>query len=391
MNFQKILLELKSKIHKVCGNKKLPLHEPFFFGNETKEIRKCIRSTFVSTKSEVIKTFEKKISEYTSSKYVIALSSGTAALHMSLLAIDVKKNEEILLPSFNFVAAANAILYCDAVPHFVDIEEDTLSIDPYKLENYLKKKFFIKNNTCYNLKTNRAIKAIIVPHIFGIPAKIIEIKKIAKKYFIKVIEDAAESLGSFYCNKHTGTFGDLGILSFNGNKIMTTGGGGAILTNNKSLEKKIRHLIELSKIKHPWKFSYTQLGYNLKMPGINAALGCAQIDYIKRLIFMKKKIYFRYKRQFENSHFFTLMQEPSGCKSNFWLNNIKIKCESSLLKNYLIKNLNANGIQLRPAWSLLHKASYLKKFPRDNLKTSNILFNKIISLPSSAALFYKNA
>ena len=389
MTKKNISKELLKVLRKVCGNKKRPLHEPFFFGNEKKNLTECIDSTFVSTKSNITHQFEKKISKYTGSKNVIATINGTSALHISLIAIGLQRNEEVFIPSFNFVAAANAISYCGALPNFLDIEESTLSIDPIKMKNYLDLNFLIKKNRCFNKKTKRFVRAVIVPHLFGHPAKIDNLINIAKKYKLIIIEDAAESLGSFYKNKHTGTFGDLGVLSFNGNKTITTGGGGAVLSNNIKLAKRIRNLIEVSKIKHDWKFDYSKVGYNMKMPGLNAALGLAQILNLENIIKMKRKIYTNYKKQFQNNNYFDLVSEPINSRSNYWLQNVKIKKKDINLRDYLIRYTNIKGFQTRPAWTLLHKLRHFQKCPKSDLSTSLNLFSRIISLPSSPNIIKK--
>tara|TARA_B100001175_G_scaffold317563_1_gene334977 strand:+ start:896 stop:2083 length:1188 start_codon:yes stop_codon:yes gene_type:complete len=381
--------ELVKRLQKVCGNKRRPLHEPLFEGNEKEELIKCINSTYVSSKSIITKNFEKKISKYTKCKDTIAVINGTSALQISLLVVGLKKDEEVLMPSFNFVAAANAINYCGGIPNFLDIEESTLSIDPIKLKKYLNKNFIIKNKCCFNKKTKRKVRAIIVPHLFGHAAKIDEIVKIAKNKKLMLIEDAAESLGSFFKNKHTGTFGDLGILSFNGNKTITTGGGGAILSKKKNLTKKIRNLIDLSKKEHLWKFDYSKVGYNMKMPGINAALGCAQILNLEKIIRLKRKIFIKYKNQFNNSEYFDLVKEPKNNRSNYWLQNIKLKKNIKKFKNHLIEITNKKGYQTRPAWKLLHQLNHFKKCPKDDLKVSIDLFDRIISIPSSPNLIKK--
>lgn len=383
--FNDISLDLIKNLKSISKNK-LRLNEPYFSGDEITQIRKCIKNTYVSSKSKIVSTFEKKISKYTKSKFSIATITGTSSLHMCLVVLGVKKDHEVFLPSFNFISAANSITYCGATPHFVDINKDDLSVDPLKLEKYLRKNFIKKRGFCFNKKTKKYVKAIIVPHIFGHPAKIDEIIKISKKYKIKVIEDAAESLGSFYKKKHTGTFGDLGVLSFNGNKILTTGAGGAILTNNKSYALRLRNLTEQAKIYHPYKFSYNSIGYNLRMAGINASLGLAQIKKIGTLIKAKRKLYKIYKKVFKDDKLFKLRSEPKNCRSNYWLNNLELMCENSKLRDYLLKNTNSNKIQTRPAWTLIHEIKHFKKCPRDNLNVSKKYFNKIISIPSSPGL-----
>lgn len=378
--------ELLHILQKICGKKKTFLHEPYFTNKELIHLKNCINSTFVSTKSNLVPKFEKMISKYTKSKYAIATVNGTSALHMSLLSINTNSKNEVLIPSFNFVASANAISYLGATPHFVEIEERTLSIDPNKLEIYINKAFVIKNGKCVNKKTNKIVNSMIVPHLFGHPARIDRLCEVAKKYKINVIEDAAESLGSFYKKKHTGTFGLIGILSFNGNKTITTGGGGAILTNNKKLEKKIRQLIEVSKIKHDWKFMYSGVGYNLKMPGINAALGCAQILNLEKIVRKKRRLYLKYNKYFKNSKNFKLLKEPPFCRSNYWLQNVYINKTKKNLRDKIIKYTNQKGFQTRPAWTLLHNLKHFEKCPKSELNLSNKLFYKLISLPSSPKL-----
>tara|TARA_B100000989_G_C19524570_1_gene466054 strand:+ start:138 stop:1310 length:1173 start_codon:yes stop_codon:yes gene_type:complete len=383
MEKKQISKEFIFKLREICGKKKRSLHEPSFFGNEINEISKCIKSTYVSSKSDITSKFEKKIKEITKAKYAVATVNGTAALHMGLLSLKLKANNEVLIPSFNFVAAANAINYCGAIPNFIEIEESTLSVDPEKLDNYLKKNFKIIAGKCINKKTNRIAKGIIVPHIFGHPAKIDNIIRVSKKYKLFLIEDAAESLGSYYKKKHTGTFGDLGIISFNGNKIITTGGGGIVITNNRSIYKKISNLVELSKKKHPWKFNYNGIGFNLKMPGLNASLGLAQLKYLKKIIIIKKKIFKKYFSKFDGSKYFDLLIEPKNARSNYWLQNVKIKKKYSKYIDYLLMISNNNNYNTRPAWTLLHKQKHLRKCPKSNLNISEELHNRIISLPSS--------
>ena len=273
----------------MSSKKRLALHEPFFFGNEKKLLSECINNTFISTKSKFTSIFEKEISKYTKSKYSIAITSGTAALHMCLVSINIKDGEEVFLPSFNFIAAANAIKYCNASPHFLDIDKETFSIDPKRLEFYLKKNFIIKDRGCFNSKTKKYVRAIIVPHIFGHPARIETIKKIIKKYKIYLIEDAAESLGSFYKKKHTGTFGHLGVLSFNGNKIISTGGGGMILTNDKEIANRAKHITTTAKTV-PLDYFHDEVGYNYRLVNVLAAIGVAQMENFDSILKRKKEV-----------------------------------------------------------------------------------------------------
>ena len=259
-------------IYRAVKKKHLELHEPSFDIEDINSVEKCIKSSFVSSFGENISKFEKKISEITKSKYVVCTNSGTSALHLSLIVSGVKSNEEVLIPSLTFVATANSISYISAIPHFVDVEKFNLGIDPIKLDDYLKKNTQRKNNKLININTGKVISALMPVHLFGHPSKIIDLKNIAKKYNLIFIEDAAEALGSYYNKQHLGTFSKVGALSFNGNKIITTGGGGALLTNNKSIAEKARHLATTAKKKHSFKFLHTEIGYNYRMPNLNASV-----------------------------------------------------------------------------------------------------------------------
>lgn len=383
---KKILKDFIKILKNICGKKISPLHEPFFSKEEKKSLESCIDSTFVSTKSSLIKEFEKKIAKYTKSKDVVAVINGTSALQICLIASGLKPKEEVFLPSFNFVAAANATVYCGGIPHFLDIDAKTLSIDPKKLKHYLEERFLIKNKKCFNKDTKQRVRAIIIPHLFGHPAKIDNLVKIARKNHLFVIEDAAESLGSFYKKKHTGTFGDLGVVSFNGNKIITTGGGGAIISNRVSLTKRIRTLVDVAKKKHDWKFDYHGLGYNMKMPGLNAALGNAQIKNLEKIVKIHRLIFRKYKTEIDKSEYFDLVSEPINSRSNYWLQNIILKDKYYTYRDYLIELSNKNGYFTRTAWTLLHNLSHFKKCPKSNLDTSKNMHKRIISLPSSPSL-----
>ena len=382
---KKLISFFKEKKNKIKSTY-LVLHEPTISYNEEKYLKKCLKSGFVSTVGKYVQLFEKKIKKYTKSKYAISVVNGTSALHIALRLINLKKNEEVLVPDISFVATANAILYEHANPHFIDVEEENFGINPDKLNNYLIKNTKIKNNNCYNKKTGNKIAAIIVVHVFGHPAKIEKILKIAKKFKLKVIEDAAESLGSFYKKKHLGTFGDVGILSFNGNKIVTTGGGGAILVKSKSLAERALKLSTTSKVNHKWEYKHDELGYNYRMPNINAALGLAQLDKIFIFLKLKRRLFIKYKKIFKNTNEANLVNEPKNSKSNFWLQALVIKKNSKKLRNNFLSKMHRNKIFVRPVWNLLHKQKHLKKYPRMNLDCAESLENRIVNLPSSPFL-----
>jgi len=365
------------------------LHSPVIEKNDLLEVKKCLNSTFVSTHSKLIDKFEKHISLFTKSKYSIATINATSGLHVALKALDIEKNDEVLLGDLNYIAAANSILYVGAVPHFVDINLNNLFIDVKKLKKYLDMKTIFKKGKLINKKTGRRIKAIIATHIFGKGGEIKELIKIAKKFRLKVLEDASEALGSYYKNKHLGTFGNIGVLSFNGNKIITTGGGGAILTNDRRLYKKSFELCTISrKNKNIWEYDYNRLGYNYRLPGLNASLGISQLKKIKRYLKIKKKIYNHYQKYFNNSSIF-LMKNQKDFDNNNWLNSLFIKESNLNLIKEIILIASKQKVMLRPVWKLMHKIKYLRKFPRMNLNNSIIAEKSIITLPSGVDVFKK--
>ena len=296
----KYIHEIVRLIKKNFKRTKMSLHEPCFNGNEWKYLKNCLDSNEVSTIGKYVNSFEGMLCDYTKSKYCISTVNGTSALHVAMILSNIGLDDQVLMPAFNFVATANAARYLGANPIFVDIEQKTLGIDPEKLKLFLKKNTYQHNKQCINKKNNKVIKALVLLHAFGHPSNISEILKIVKNNNIKLIEDAAEAIGSKYYDKHVGTFGDLGIISFNGNKTITTGGGGAILTNSSVLAKKAKHITTTSKIIHPWKYNHDQIGFNYRMPNINAAIGCAQLEQLEGFIKKKRMLFGRYKTIFSN-------------------------------------------------------------------------------------------
>ena len=387
MSLENIIIK---KIKSIIGKKKsYPLHEPFFIGNEKKYLLTALKKNYVSSigGGKFIDQFEKKIKNFTKAKYCILVINGTEALHLSLIALGVKNNDEVLLPSLTFSGTANAIVYCNAIPHFVDSELETLGIDPTKLDNYLEKISIIKNNECYNKNTNRRIRAIIAVHVFGNVCKIDEILKVANKYKLKLLEDSAESLGSFFHNKHTGIFGDIGCISFNGNKIITTGGGGAIITNDKLIAQNIRHLSSTAKIKHQWEYIHDKVGYNFRMPNLNAALGLAQIENLNKFLKFKRRLFSRYYNEFKKVRGIKFITEQKFSKSNYWLNTIFINNSTIKIRNKILRLGHKNKIFLRPAWKPLHTLKHFKKMPKMNLTQAMQIYKSCINLPSSALYF----
>lgn len=385
LNTQKIYKKILIVVSKIA-KKNSEIHEPIFFGNEMKYLKKTLDTTFVSTISPFVEKLEKQFCKYTGSKYAVALNSGTSALHLALLLSGVKKNDEVLLPSLNYIASSNAVLLLDAKPHFVDVENKTLGIDIKKLKNYLLKNTYQRNNLCINKKTKNLIKAIIPMHVFGHPSDLSGVLALAKKFNLTVIEDAAEGVGSFYKKKHVGTFGDIGILSFNGNKTITTGGGGMLLTKNKYIAKLAKHISTNSKVIKNFQINHNMIGYNYRMPGINAAIGCAQLENIEKIVKAKRKIFKIYDKEFEKIDGINFLKEPKNCRSNYWLQTIILDDKLKKNRNKIIKFCNKNKIKVRPVWQLMHKIKYLAKYSKMNLSNAENLEKKIINIPSSPSI-----
>jgi len=368
----------------IYGTKKyIPLHEPKFIGNEKRYLNQCIDTTFVSSVGKFVGKFEKKIAKYTSTKYAIATTNGTSALHISLILAGVKQDDEVITQPLNFIASCNAISYCNAKPIFIDVDKDTMGLSPSALRSFLEKNTKIKNKKCINKKTKKIIKACVPMHSYGHPCLIDEIKKILKKYHIFLIEDAAESLGSFYKKKHTGTFGKLGIISFNGNKIVTAGGGGCIITNDKILAKKAKHLTTTAKIPHKWNFNHDMIGYNYRMPNLNAALLIAQLENLNFFLRNKRELAKKYQAFFKDTEFI-FFKEPKNSKSNYWLNSIILKNKKN--KDQFLEETNSNAIMTRPIWILMNRLPMFKNAQCDNLKNSKWLFERVVNIPSSVTL-----
>ena len=374
-------IEIIDFIKSIYGNDKfIPLHEPKFLGNEKKYLKECIDSTFVSSVGKFVDKLEVKIAEYTGAKYVIATTNGTSALHLSLILAGVEQDNEVITQPLNFIASCNAISYCKANPIFIDVDKTTMGLSPEALELFLEKNTKIIDGKCINKKTKKIIKACVPMHSYGHPCRIDEIKKILKKNHIFLIEDAAESLGSFYKNKHTGTFGKLGVISFNGNKIITAGGGGCILTNDKMLAKKAKHLSTTAKISHKWDFNHNLIGYNYRMPNLNAALLVAQLENLENFLRIKRELAKIYKAFFKKIDC-TFFEEPVKCRSNYWLNIIILK--NKTMRDKFLEKTNSNGVMTRPIWILMNKLPMFKNAQCDTLKNSKWLFSRAVNIPSS--------
>ena len=377
------------KIQKVIGKGSHQLHEPLFFGKETKYLKNTIKQNFVSSAGKYVNKFEEKIKKFTKAKFAVAVANGTQAIHISLKVCGIKKNDEVLVPALTFIATANAISYLGAHPHFVDSSIENFGINCIKLENYLNKIVIFKGNKCINKLTGKVIKAIIPVHVFGHPCDIQGVIKIAKKYKLKVVEDAAGALGSFYKKKHLGTFGDVGCISFNGNKIITTGGGGMVITNKAILAKKIKHLTTTAKIKHRWEYIHDEIGYNFRMPNLNAALGLAQFEKISMFIKAKRTLFKKYYNVFNKIKGISIYKEPKNANSNYWLQTLVLNKKNIDLKNKILKESNKKLIYTRPVWKLISELKPYKKNQKMNLSGSKEIYNKIINLPSSQSLVLK--
>jgi len=375
--------ELITAIQSVVGSEPVNLHEPSFEGKESDYLQDCVNSGYVSTIGEYVNRFEHLLAEYTGAKHAIAVVNGTSALHIALILSGVKPGDEVLVPALTFVATANAVRYCNAIPHFVDSNEKNLGVDVDALRLYLSKNTISRQGLCINKNTGRVIRAVVPMHTFGHPVDMIEMVDTAAEFGIEVVEDAAEALGTLYHGKHAGTFGRLGIFSFNGNKIITTGGGGAIVTNDSYLASRARHLTTTAKISHGWEFVHDEIGYNYRLPNLNAALGCAQIETIEEKVLRKRRLHESYKIAFDQVKGVSIFDEPSHARSNYWLNAL---ITSEKTQSKIIEETNKIGIKTRPPWTLLSELKIFSNSPRMEIRTSRKLANSIVNLPSSSWL-----
>ena len=361
----------------------IPLHEPRFVGNEKKYLNECIDSTFVSSVGKYVGELEENIASYTGAKYAIATSNGTSALHISLLLANVGQSDEVITQPLTFIATCNAISYCGAQPIFIDVDKDTMGISPSSLKYFFENNTTVKNNQCINNKTSKVIKACMPMHTFGHPCRIDEIKEICDTYHVFLIEDAAEGFGSLYKGKHTGTFGQMAAFSFNGNKVITSGGGGCIITNDKILAKKAKHLTTTAKVPHKWEFIHDMVGYNYRMPNLNAALAVAQLENIDGFINSKRKLASSYKEFFSNQEP-TFFREPEQSKSNYWLNTILLKNKDQ--RDKFLEETNSCGVMTRPIWTLMNKLPMFEHAQCDDLINSKWLNDRVVNIPSSVVL-----
>ena len=362
-------------------DKFVPLHAPRFLGSEQDNVIEAIQSTFVSTVGKQVEEFEQRISDYTGSKYTVATINGTAALHTALLCCGVGQGEEVITSPLTFVATCNAIKYCGADPIFIDVDQDTLGMSPDRLEEFLAENTEIRDdNLLWNQRTNRIIRACLPVHNLGHPVQIDKIKVICDRYNVLLIEDAAESLGSVYKGLHTGRVGRVGVVSFNGNKIVTTGGGGALITDDHRIAETAKHKTTTAKQPHPWLYIHDDVGYNYRLPNLNAALGCAQIDQLDDFVRSKRSLADQYRRWFVNKSV-EFIVEPISAKSNYWLNAILLKDRTE--RDMFLQHTNDEGVMTRPMWTPMHTLPMYKNCQRNDLSTAESIEDRLVNIPSS--------
>lgn len=362
------------------------LHEPKFAGNEWTYVKECLDTGWVSSVGKFVDRFEDMLAGYTGARRAIAVVNGTAALHICLKLAGVEIGDEVLIPSLTFVATANAVTYCGAIPHFADCEERTLGLDPAALGRYLDDIAYIGAEGCVNRLTGRRIKAVVPMHTFGHPVDLDPLMEVCKRFKLELVEDAAESLGSFYKGEHTGNRGRISALSFNGNKVITTGGGGAILTNDEELGRLAKHLTTTAKVPHRWEFNHDMIGYNYRLPNLNAALGCAQLEQLPGFVEQKRALAERYRQAFAGVEGVRFFNEPDFAKSNYWLNVLLLDENLAGERDAVLAATNDVGIMTRPAWTPMHRLPMFADAPKMDLSVTESMAARLINIPSSAKL-----
>jgi perosamine synthetase len=363
-----------------------PLHEPSFEGNEWTYLKRCLDSGWVSSAGRYGDEFEAKLAEVTGARHAVATVNGTAALHACLKLAGVAPEDEVIVPALTFVATANAVSYCGAVAHFADASPATLGLDPDRLAVHLGKIAQVRNGACYNGVTDRRIRAVVPMHTFGHPGDLDGLERVCRDFGLALVEDAAESLGSRYKGAHTGTRGVLGALSFNGNKIVTTGGGGAVITDSPELADAARHLTTTARVASGWEFVHDAVGYNYRLPSLNAALGLAQLELLPVLLTRKRALAARYIREFAQFRGARMFEAPEFAESNYWLNTLILDAEDIARRDAVLACLNENGIGARPVWRLMHRLPMYRDCPRMDLHAAENLERRIVNVPSSAHL-----
>lgn len=380
--------ETLAAVRAVLGptDKTIPLHEPEFGGREQDYVKECIDTGWVSSVGSFVDRFERDLAAFTGVSHAIATANGTAALHVCLLLAGVQRGDEVLMPALTFVATANAAAYIGAVPHFVDSEATSLGVDAARLETHLRETARIEGGVCINHRTGAPIRALVAMHVFGHPCDLDALADVAARWSLVLIEDAAESLGSSYGGRHTGHVGRLSALSFNGNKVVTTGGGGAVLTNDPVMGKRAKHLTTTARTPHRWNFLHDEVGFNYRLPNLNAALGCAQLERLPDMLQRKRELAARYAQAFQGVAGVRFLPEPAGTTSNYWLNAIVLETTDLALRDAALEALNDAGYMSRPVWTLMHRLPMYAGCPRMDLGVGERLEASVINIPSSARL-----
>jgi aminotransferase in exopolysaccharide biosynthesis len=372
-------------IKDVYGNPQfVPLSVPKFIGNEKKYLDDCIDTTFVSSVGAYVDRFEKDMAAYTGAKKAVVCVSGTNALHMAMMLAGVERGDEVLTQALTFIATCNGISYIGAYPVFIDVDKSTMGLSPDAVKDWLVKNAEIRNGQCYNKTTGRRVKACVPMHTFGHPVRIEELAAVCSEWLLELVEDAAESIGSKYKGKHTGLFGKVGVLSFNGNKTITTGGGGMLLFMDEELAVLAKHLTTQAKIPHRWEFKHDHIGYNYRMPNINAALGCAQLEHLDEFIADKRetaRTYADYFKDKEDIEFFT---EPENCYSNYWLNVVILPDRDA--QQRFLQETNDNGVMTRPIWELMNRLPMFEHCQHDSLENTIWFADRVVNIPSSVKI-----
>ena len=372
-------------IHELYGTKDfVPLSVPKFIGNEKKYLNECIDTTFVSSVGKFVDRFENDMAAYTGAKKAVVCVSGTNALHMAMMLVGVERDDEVLTQALTFIATCNAISYIGARPVFLDVDKTTMGLSPDAVKVWLVKNAEIRNGQCYNKNTGRRVKACVPMHTFGHPVRIEELVNICNEYHIELVEDAAESIGSKYKGIHTGLFGKVGALSFNGNKTITTGGGGMLLFMDEELGTLAKHLTTQAKVPHRWEFKHDHIGYNYRMPNVNAALGCAQLEHLDEFIADKRKTAKAYTEYFKNVDSIDFFTEPENCFSNYWLNVVMLKDRDA--QQAFLQETNDNGVMTRPIWELMNRLPMFENCEHDGLKNTIWFADRVVNIPSSVRL-----
>lgn len=372
-------------IHELYGSEEfVPLSVPKFVGNEKKYLNECIDTTFVSSVGKFVDRFEEDMARYAGAKKAVVCVNGTNALHMALMLSGVERDDEVLTQALTFIATCNALSYIGAHPVFLDVDLTTMGLSPEAVKEWLAKNAEVRNGVCYNKRTGRRVKACVPMHTFGHPVRIEELLAVCEEYHIALVEDAAESIGSLYKGKHTGTFGKVGALSFNGNKTITTGGGGMLLFMDEELGKLAKHLTTQAKVPHRWEFRHDHIGYNYRMPNINAALGCAQLENLDQFIADKRQTAASYKEYFAKVDGVEFFAEPDNARSNYWLNAVLLPNRDA--QQEFLQYTNDHGVMTRPIWELMNRLPMFENCETDGLKNTQMFADRVVNIPSSVRL-----